>query len=92
MEPLLYYPSLQQRNGNVVARRVLQRMNKLSHHWYGLCSQYELQCKNKPKLGQAEFLHSSLSGGGIQDTQENQVIVGKEWGGHTGRESYVLQV
>jgi hypothetical protein len=48
-------------------------------HWYGLCSRYELQRNNKPKLGQAEFLRSSLSGGAIQDTQGNRVIFGKKW-------------
>jgi hypothetical protein len=48
-------------------------------HWYELCSQYELQCKNKPKLGHADFLCSLLSGSAIKDTQGNRVIFGKKW-------------
>jgi hypothetical protein len=47
------------------------KIEQIQAHWNGLYSQYELQRNNKPKLGQAEFLCYSLSGGAIQDTQGN---------------------
>jgi hypothetical protein len=65
---LSIFPANQRKRGG---QKGGAKIEQTQAHWYGLCSQYELQRNNKPKLGQAEFLRSSLSGGAIQDTQGN---------------------